>query len=190
MKITKLLAIIVLVVASIVSIGVVLADSDSCSTNPDSELPECFTPEDNECYPDGEMADRCETDYDWNFGWYLARYNNGQIAYDDIPEAYRPILVSDGGDDVAISVGGCIQILSTSYVPGAVLSSLGSSVSVVQAYDDADCSSTSVSYALFATSSPTQAADVCDTYYGGPGAGSEVDYSSAFPNLWRCNRTV
>jgi hypothetical protein len=58
----------------------ILSESDS-----DSSM-------DNECYEDGTMAGRCNTEWDWNGGWYLARYNQGIFSRNDIPETYHILL--------------------------------------------------------------------------------------------------
>ena len=69
--------------------------------------PEPFTPEDNACYEGGSMwrdpseSDGCTTDWHWECGWYVARYEADVYTEDDIP-AWCDSLINMGAlsDDV------------------------------------------------------------------------------------------
>jgi hypothetical protein len=63
-----------------------------------TEEPEPYTREDNECYEGGMMEGRCNQDMDgdgivsqaeidwaWNCGWYIARYNDGVFSLGQVP---------------------------------------------------------------------------------------------------------
>lgn len=59
--------------------------------------PQPDTPEDNECYPGGVLyreanQDGCPTEWHWKAGWYLARYNRGQITRDEFPDEFASVL--------------------------------------------------------------------------------------------------
>lgn len=49
-------------------------------------------PRANACYAEGAMAGKCDTDWEWNAGWYLIRYQYGLLGLGDIPEIYRGIV--------------------------------------------------------------------------------------------------
>lgn len=53
------------------------------------EWPPCETNHDNECFTGGQMEGRCITDFDWEMGWWLARFNQGHVTRDDVPEAFQ-----------------------------------------------------------------------------------------------------
>lgn len=159
-------------------------ESEYCTTDTEdgSGLPECYTPDDNECYVGGEMENRCLTDYDWIVGWYLARYNDGIFEREDIPEAYRPPAPHE---DATNSNGNkaCLAIDSW-FVPKSSLSSLGGSVSTVVLFSDSKCTTTSVSYALLVKANAAKADTICNNFY--PPNGGALNYNSVYPNLRRC----
>ncbi len=75
--------------------------SQTCANNPNdpSGLPQCYTSDDNECYTGGvlyreENQDGCPTVWDWKAGWYLARYNRGQISRANFPQEFESVLPS------------------------------------------------------------------------------------------------
>lgn len=68
--------------------------------------PEIGTPQDNACHVGGSMAGKCDTDWAWTCGWYLARYEAGvfngvpancQILLDVKPPRIIPSANSDSG---------------------------------------------------------------------------------------------
>lgn len=76
-----------------------MGDEVYCTLDPtdSSGLPECFTPQDNECYPGGvlyreENQDGCTSEWHWKAGWYLARFNNGTISLADFPDEFASVL--------------------------------------------------------------------------------------------------
>lgn len=40
---------------------------------------------DNECNEGGAMAGKCDTEWEWTCGWYLARFNRGELNYQTVP---------------------------------------------------------------------------------------------------------
>ncbi|HUN06139.1 MAG TPA: hypothetical protein PLQ56_06040 [Aggregatilineales bacterium] len=69
-------------------------DSTSCTLTPGdgTNLPECGTPDDNECYPGGTMAGKCDSDWLWKAGWEIARFNDGRLTREQVNEAWRFLL--------------------------------------------------------------------------------------------------
>jgi hypothetical protein len=74
-------------------------DGITCTSNPSdgSGLPECFTPDDNECYKGGvlyreENQDGCASLWYWKAGWFLARFNDGKISRSNFPVEFKSVL--------------------------------------------------------------------------------------------------
>jgi hypothetical protein len=69
-------------------------DANTCTTDPDdgSGLPECGTPKDNECYPGGVMAGKCDSEWHWKGGWWLARLNHYGLSRADFPAEFVSLL--------------------------------------------------------------------------------------------------
>lgn len=63
---------------------------DPTGNNP--AWPPCSSYWDNECYSGGSMAGMCESEYEWELGWWLARFYQGHVEREEIPEPYRPPL--------------------------------------------------------------------------------------------------
>lgn len=65
-----------------------------CTVNNEdkSELSKCLTNSDNECYIGGVLEGKCNDQWMWDAGWYLARYNRGQISLDVFPVQYYGVL--------------------------------------------------------------------------------------------------
>lgn len=72
----------------------------TCTTDPEdgSGLPECGTPKDNECYPGGVLAGKCDSEWHWKGGWWLARYNHFGLNRADFPLEFISLLppIEDG----------------------------------------------------------------------------------------------
>lgn len=71
----------------------------TCTVDPtdDSGLPECGTPDDNECNPGGVLyrpdnQDGCPTEWYWKAGWFLARFNDGKIWRENFPAEFVSVL--------------------------------------------------------------------------------------------------
>lgn len=87
------------VIVAPVMADAVPGDGSTCTSNPDdgSNLPECGTPDDNECNPGGvlyreENQDGCKTLWYWKAGWYLARFNDGKISRENFPIEFESVL--------------------------------------------------------------------------------------------------
>lgn len=72
---------------------------NTCTTDPKdgSGLPECGTPDDNECNPGGvlyreENQDGCPNLWYWKAGWFLARFRDGKISRADFPKEFESVL--------------------------------------------------------------------------------------------------
>ncbi|MGB1285334.1 MAG: hypothetical protein ACPG7F_02275 [Aggregatilineales bacterium] len=65
---------------------------------PPETTPNIFDEEgllDNKCYPGGEWDDgRCDdpelSEWFWTAGWYIIRFEDGRIDYDDLPDQFQP----------------------------------------------------------------------------------------------------
>lgn len=55
-------------------------------------------PEANACFEGGTLAGKCETEADWEAGWFLVRYEHGLIDLDKFPSEYRWVLPRDQGN--------------------------------------------------------------------------------------------
>jgi hypothetical protein len=90
-------------------------EAKTCTTIPDdgSGLPECGTRRDNECYPDGVMAGKCESEWHWKGGWWLARFYHFGLSRVDFPAEFISLLpplpeVDDTAGVLALP-GGCFN---------------------------------------------------------------------------------
>jgi hypothetical protein len=60
-----------------------------CSGNNTNENFDSDPDNDNACYGGGTWAGQCQTDWQWQAGWYLIRVERGSLRYDQVPEQYR-----------------------------------------------------------------------------------------------------
>ena len=49
----------------------------------------------NACYEDGSMAGKCDTQWEWECGWYLIRFESGMISPDTFPAGCGSVLPLD-----------------------------------------------------------------------------------------------
>lgn len=75
----------------------------------------------NACAEGGSMEGRCETEWDWIYGWYFIRYEAGIFTREELPEQYRPalppvIVVDESGDTDAPTQSSVPATCSTSMV--------------------------------------------------------------------------
>ncbi len=77
-----------------------------CTDNPNdgSGLPVCMTAADNECFEGGKWENQCTTEWQWNAGWYYARYSRGLIKAEDVPTPFRSLMVSQGTAPQAVEL--------------------------------------------------------------------------------------
>lgn len=87
------------VIVAPVMADAVPGDGNTCTSNPDdsSGLPECGSPDDNECNPGGvlyreENQDGCKSEWYWKAGWFLARFNDGKFSREDFPQEFASVL--------------------------------------------------------------------------------------------------
>lgn len=102
MKFIRLLIALMVVAFGAVAAPAMAADTGdgtTCTANPNdgSGLPECFTPDDNECYKGGvlyreENQDGCSSLWYWKAGWFLARFNDGKISRSNFPVEFKSVL--------------------------------------------------------------------------------------------------
>jgi hypothetical protein len=99
----------------------------------------------NACYEDGSMAGKCDSDWEWEGGWYLIRFQSGLISRADFPAQYAillpPLLMETGEQTLVLGppiaeAGGCQFITPAGYVDFGTGNLLypGS-----PKYDDASC---------------------------------------------------
>jgi hypothetical protein len=46
----------------------------------------------------------CNTDYQWNAGWYHIRLIRGEISYNDVPDTYKPAMPSQSTVSAKVSL--------------------------------------------------------------------------------------
>lgn len=56
------------------------------------------TPADNECYAGGTMEGKCDTEWEWQCGWYMARYNRSVFGSSGVPTWCDSLLALNTGD--------------------------------------------------------------------------------------------
>ncbi len=92
----RIIFLLLILSVSVLSFGALRAQDDNktCTNDPNdkSGLPECGTPADNECYDGGAMAGKCDSDWAWIGGWYMARFNRGILAAWQLPSEYASLL--------------------------------------------------------------------------------------------------
>jgi hypothetical protein len=94
----------------------------------DAEEAEPFTRADNECYAGGTMEGRCnqdvdgdgivsqaETDWAWNCGWYMARYNDGELSRGEVPAWCAILLPPLSEHDTVHSAANCLTVIGDRY---------------------------------------------------------------------------
>jgi hypothetical protein len=86
----KRVAILVLLLLSIFPISMIFSNPgfDDRGNANDPAL----NPRANACYEGGVMENKCTTDWDWNCGWYLIRFDAGMIARAAFPPACTGLL--------------------------------------------------------------------------------------------------
>jgi len=68
----------------------------------------------NACYDDGSMAGKCETDWEWECGWYFIRFEYGSLSRDNFPgwcASLLPAIVEDDAVTVLATGAGCVPFL-------------------------------------------------------------------------------
>jgi hypothetical protein len=66
----------------------------TCTADPDGGdgLPGCGTPQDNECFSGGRLAGKCDSEWHWKGGWWLARYYYFGLSRADFPLEFASLL--------------------------------------------------------------------------------------------------
>lgn len=60
----------------------------------------------NACYEDGSMAGKCETDWEWECGWYFIRFEYGSLSRDNFPGWCASLLPAIVEDDASALLPG------------------------------------------------------------------------------------
>jgi hypothetical protein len=169
-----------------------------CTTDPDdgSGLPECYTPEDNECYEGGELEFRCFEPAHWVIGWYLARYNQGLIGADDMPEWVALSLFPPGPSVVSVprprgtrcvNLGAVglphVDILLDTLVDHQIAPIFFANTACTSYYPDG--TPPAINFAVVFAVAKANAEAKCTTYFS---LGAATDYTAAYPDLWRCSK--
>lgn len=136
----------------------------------------------NACYEDGSMAGKCDTDWEWEAGWYLIRFDAGMISREDFPEQYAILLPALPEESQNSAGAGCQAVLgnyvdfgSDNYVPASV-----------PTFTDAACSTpTGMTTGMVAFVWATTLADAIDTCvaHGHPSSAGTVNPGQ----LYHCN---
>ena len=80
LKKTFFITIVMLIILVITSMLIFAKDDRGNSNDPTSNERA------NACYDDGSMAGKCDTELEWQAGWYLIRFEHGLIERDDFPD--------------------------------------------------------------------------------------------------------
>lgn len=59
----------------------------------DTDTP--LAPDANACYAGGSMEGKCDTEWEWDCGWYAIRYERGIYSADEMPERCESLLPSE-----------------------------------------------------------------------------------------------
>jgi hypothetical protein len=76
------IAALMLVLSAALGLGLIAAE----------DAPEPNTPEDNACYEGGVMAGKCDTEWAWKGGWYLARFLTDDLTREQVPDEFQILL--------------------------------------------------------------------------------------------------
>jgi hypothetical protein len=89
MKRTSVFCILLMIVlASLLVVPAALAETESADPGGEHEL----DPDANACYEGGTLAGQCHSDADWSAGWFLVRYEHGEMDRERIPGEYHGYL--------------------------------------------------------------------------------------------------
>ncbi len=122
----------------------------------------------NACYEDGSMAGKCDTEWEWECGWYLIRFESGMISPDGFPTGCISVLPPEVAAGLTPSIG--CQLFTGTYVffTGNFLP-----VGTVT-YSDAACTTPSGTNtlvpAVYAPGGVLEATNICTSHgltYGG-----------------------
>lgn len=82
----------------------------------------------NACYEGGSMAGKCDTDWEWEAGWYLIRFENGLISRENFPSQYAVLLPALPEEETVnpksyvgcqLVLGNYVQFGYSQYVPAS-----------------------------------------------------------------------
>jgi hypothetical protein len=141
------------------------------------------TPEDNACYPGGEMEGQCDTLWEWECGWYLARwttnggYGNASNFFPDWCGSLLPPLPSPAAEGETAEQPATVCFFFTSF--GADLSITTPAYldnSTVYDSTDGSCSGTPQAM-LTGVTAPNQAAALAACQSINPGFTTATDLS-------------
>jgi hypothetical protein len=88
------IAALMLVLSAALGLGLIAAE----------DAPEPNTPEDNACYEGGVMAGKCDSDWAWKGGWYLARFLSDDLTREQVPDEFQILLPPPVETPVAVNV--------------------------------------------------------------------------------------
>jgi len=98
----------------------------------------------NACYEGGSMAGKCDSQVEWDAGWFLIRYELGLLTREEIPAGFiwvlPPEVVPESLAIVSVVPNTCIMVGAGSYMD---FSSGNFLTGFIPIYDDANCTTTS-----------------------------------------------
>ena len=157
-----------------------------CTTDPedDSGLPLCYSPDDNACYPGGEMENRCHTMFDWIVGWHVSRYNAGTLAREDIPAWVAGSMFPEGL--VPLPLSNCVNLGPVGLPDDDILLNTNVFHENAQIYvAGTNCTEgKGIYFAIVYAVGSYDAGNFCNGYFHLP---TPTDYTAAYPRLWRCS---
>jgi hypothetical protein len=138
----------------------------------------------NACYVGGSMEGQCLTEWDWEGGWYLIRFEFGLISRENFPAQFAILLPQEIVETPEVVVDAPSASSCKGPIYGVLYLNFGSSNKLVspQFYSDAACS---ITYAVipftmvYTTGDSAAALTIC-------GAGFTAA-SVAGTNIYRCD---
>lgn len=96
----------------------------------------------NACYEGSSMAGKCNSQIEWDAGWFLIRYEFGLLTRDEIPAWVIWVLPPEVVPEslAIVSPNTCIMVGVGSYMDFSSGNFLAGSIPI---YDDANCTTTS-----------------------------------------------
>jgi hypothetical protein len=138
----------------------------------------------NACYVGGSMEGQCLTEWDWEGGWYLIRFEFGLISRENFPAQFAILLPQEIVEtpEVVVEEPSVINCLGPVY--SVFFFNFGSSNKIVspQGYSDPACSvpyTTITSTFVYTTAGSADALAICGFPWG--------NANSVGPNIYACS---
>lgn len=147
------------------------------------------TTQDNACYEGGSMAGKCDTEWEWVCGWYLARWeaNGGWNAVGNslnnacaslLPPRPAENFATDSSGSAVVAGPGCIPFFGGFYVNFVGFSIAAPTI----IYDDTNCTNdvSMIGTALVYAADIVAAEALCQNTFG------LAVFNNPAPNIYTC----